>query len=362
VERLKQSDLQSLLAFARECYTIPNPESLENFISRLLTALARLIPATHVTYNEMCLEKTESLNCANTPELGSHRAALLWELHMSEHPVLAHALHSSDPCAMRISDFWGEQKLRDSGLHNDFYRHYDIEDALCVSITNPLPLVIGIGWHDDRRFTDRERLLADLARPYVSQAWQNAETVVRLQNQLKAMESGIENLGAGIILCSIEGQVRFINAQARRYLAEYFGVTRQIDRHLPDRLLLWAQQQEQKLGTVGEPSVRLPLVCERESERLVVHLLSVDGANVIMMEEKHRLSGAVESSGLTAREGEVLGWISRGKTNGEIAIILGMRTSTVKKHVEHILVKLGVETRTGAAAVALASDQPELIS
>jgi DNA-binding CsgD family transcriptional regulator len=231
-----------------------------------------------------------------------------------------------------------------------------------MSVTSPLPLVIGIGWHVDRRFTDRQRLLADLARPYVLQAWQNAETAVRLRDQLKALESGVENLGAGIILCGIEGQVRFINAQARRYLAEYFGVTRQTDRHLPDDLLLWARRQEQQLKTGDAPTVCLPLVCERESERLVVRLLRQRGANVIVMEEKHRLSAAVESSGLTAREGEVLGWISRGKTNGEIAIILDMRTSTVKKHVEHILVKLGVETRTGAAAVALASNQPELIS
>lgn len=53
MERLRQSDLQSLLAFARECYTIRNPESFESFISRLLTALPQLIPAAHVTYNEM---------------------------------------------------------------------------------------------------------------------------------------------------------------------------------------------------------------------------------------------------------------------------------------------------------------------
>lgn len=55
---------------------------------------------------------------------------------------------------------------------------------------------------------------------------------------------------------------------------------------------------------------------------------------------------------LTAREGEVLLWVSRGKTNRDIADILGMSPRTVNKHLEHIFEKLGVETRTAAASAA----------
>ncbi|MDB5815629.1 MAG: DNA-binding response regulator [Rhodocyclales bacterium] len=55
---------------------------------------------------------------------------------------------------------------------------------------------------------------------------------------------------------------------------------------------------------------------------------------------------------LTARESEVLLWVSRGKTNRDIADILGMSPRTVNKHLEHIFEKLGVETRTAAAAAA----------
>jgi DNA-binding CsgD family transcriptional regulator len=56
--------------------------------------------------------------------------------------------------------------------------------------------------------------------------------------------------------------------------------------------------------------------------------------------------------GLTRRECEVLCWIMEGKRNDEIAIILGLRFYTVKTHVERILARLGVETRTAAAARA----------
>ena len=54
---------------------------------------------------------------------------------------------------------------------------------------------------------------------------------------------------------------------------------------------------------------------------------------------------------LTPREMDVLAWIARGKTNRDIAEILGMSPRTVNKHLEHIFVKLGVETRAAAAAL-----------
>jgi DNA-binding response OmpR family regulator/DNA-binding CsgD family transcriptional regulator len=56
---------------------------------------------------------------------------------------------------------------------------------------------------------------------------------------------------------------------------------------------------------------------------------------------------------LTAREAEVLYWVTQGKTNRDIGDILGTSPRTVHKHLEHVFGKLGVETRTAAAAMAL---------
>ena len=56
---------------------------------------------------------------------------------------------------------------------------------------------------------------------------------------------------------------------------------------------------------------------------------------------------------LTPRVAETLLWIAQGKTNGDIATILGNSESTVKKHVLEIFEKLGVETRGAAALRAL---------
>jgi DNA-binding NarL/FixJ family response regulator len=57
--------------------------------------------------------------------------------------------------------------------------------------------------------------------------------------------------------------------------------------------------------------------------------------------------------GLTPRAAEVLLWVAQGKTNADIAIILGISESTAKKHLLEIFEKLGVETRSAATLRAL---------
>jgi DNA-binding CsgD family transcriptional regulator len=57
---------------------------------------------------------------------------------------------------------------------------------------------------------------------------------------------------------------------------------------------------------------------------------------------------ALAGQGLTAREAQILHWMAEGKSNPEIGPILGTSPNTVRKHVEHILAKLGVENRAAA--------------
>jgi DNA-binding NarL/FixJ family response regulator len=61
----------------------------------------------------------------------------------------------------------------------------------------------------------------------------------------------------------------------------------------------------------------------------------------------------LESLGLTPREAEVLLWVAQGKSNGDIAILLGMAEKTVKKHMGNIFDKLGLEGRNAATVRAL---------
>lgn len=66
--------------------------------------------------------------------------------------------------------------------------------------------------------------------------------------------------------------------------------------------------------------------------------------------------------GLTSRAAEALLWLAQGKTNADIATILGITESTVKKHVQEMFEKLGVETRGAATmrALEVLSSQPHV--
>ena len=85
-------------------------------------------------------------------------------------------------------------------------------------------------------------------------------------------------------------------------------------------------------------------------------LLDADDWLIVMREmSDHAVMQAMSAAfTLTAREAEVLYWVVKGKTNKDIGDILGSSPMTVKKHLERVFVKLGVETRTAAAGKATA--------
>lgn len=85
-------------------------------------------------------------------------------------------------------------------------------------------------------------------------------------------------------------------------------------------------------------------------------MLGLIGADELLFRLSEKRSAddttALQGLGLTAREAEVLLWLSRGKTNREIGQILGISPRTVNKHLEQIFIKMGVENRASAAARA----------
>jgi DNA-binding NarL/FixJ family response regulator len=61
----------------------------------------------------------------------------------------------------------------------------------------------------------------------------------------------------------------------------------------------------------------------------------------------------LEALGLSPKQAETLLWVAQGKSNAEVAAILGETEGTVKKHLEHIFAKLGVESRGAASLLAI---------
>jgi DNA-binding CsgD family transcriptional regulator len=98
-----------------------------------------------------------------------------------------------------------------------------------------------------------------------------------------------------------------------------------------------------------------------ERDRTVFRMLGPHFVQALVAAEertarKHAEEKPLPSLGLTQREGQIGQWLARGRTNPEIAKILEMKPRTVEKHVENILVKLGVENRTAAARMLAGTD------
>jgi DNA-binding CsgD family transcriptional regulator len=127
---------------------------------------------------------------------------------------------------------------------------------------------------------------------------------------------------------------------------------------MPEMLRRWVDQQVAALKSADEiPPALEPLVLESGGKHLVARLLCEPAHHILLLEEQRTRASprSLEALGLTPREAEILARVSEGKTNAEIAAILAVSSHTVRKHLEHIYLKLGVETRTAAVAIALTS-------
>jgi DNA-binding CsgD family transcriptional regulator len=134
----------------------------------------------------------------------------------------------------------------------------------------------------------------------------------------------------------------------------------------PDRALVVLRaglQAWQRLGVPYEAArsrVLVGLACRAVGDHDTAHL-ELDTARATFDElgagpDRDRVTALVgrrgTAEGLTAREVEVLRWVASGRSNSEIAAALFISEHTVARHLQNIFGKLGVSTRTAAAAYA----------
>lgn len=159
----------------------------------------------------------------------------------------------------------------------------------------------------------------------------------------------LENaLDQALLVANARGEVLFATRKTRIILQSLFAEGWS-ENMIPDEIRIWLIK-----GDTSKPLVvRHPKKGEIEIHNFP---LSVSGS-LSLMRIEHRIVDpgprALVALGLTAREAEVLYWITEGKTNPEIAIILNASPDTVKKHAANLYAKLGVPTRTSAARCAL---------
>jgi DNA-binding response OmpR family regulator/DNA-binding CsgD family transcriptional regulator len=167
----------------------------------------------------------------------------------------------------------------------------------------------------------------------------------------QSARAALDVSGRYLLAVNAAGRLMWATPQAQKLLADALDGDGD-DVALPAPLPQWLEQAR-KGKSGSKPLASLP-----GHEQLRLQYMGKLGANEYLL-RLAKDSGAETPAefstelGLTTREGEVLSWLAKGKTNRDIAQILGLSPRTVDKHLEQIYSKLGVENRTAAAAIAV---------
>ena len=196
---------------------------------------------------------------------------------------------------------------------------------------------------------------------YVTKPIKPMEVLARIaahtQNarQIRQARTALDAYGqATVVIRETDGRMIWQTPGARKLLQEYFESESELMQQV---VLQWMAKARQ----AGEEGRDPPVFAVMESRRLLASLHSLeehghDGEWLVVLWEESLASviaALVTAFHLTVREAEVLYWVIYGKTNRDIGDILQSSHRTVNKHLEHVFEKLGVETRTAAAAIAM---------
>ena len=193
---------------------------------------------------------------------------------------------------------------------------------------------------------------------YVAKPVRTGEVIARIQahlasaRQMKQARSALDAFGQATLAVRLESErITWQTPLASRLLRRYFEACE----HAPAIVLSWLE----KLAASDTETRRAAVLnITRPSSRLTVTLAeqTTDGEWLLVLREEDddaQIEALIPAFALTRREAEVLYWVCRGKTGPDIGEILGSSPRTVNKHLEHIYAKLGVETRTAAANLAM---------
>jgi DNA-binding NarL/FixJ family response regulator len=169
----------------------------------------------------------------------------------------------------------------------------------------------------------------------------------------QSARAALDVSGRYLLAVNGAGRLMWATPQAQKLLSDALAGESD-DVVLPEPIPQWLDQARK--GKAGSKTTVMVTLAGNEPLRL--QYMGKLGANEFLL-RLAKDSGAEAPAefsselGLTTREGEVLSWLSKGKTNRDIAQILGLSPRTVDKHLEQIYAKLGVENRTAAAAIAV---------
>jgi DNA-binding CsgD family transcriptional regulator len=313
-----------------------------DFPARLFASLRLCFNCDFYSFNEWTDKNVERIEIYPNWDA----SLKLFKDYLSEHSSIDTIYRRRLKSAVKASDFVTLTQWRQTRLYNEFFRLRDQSYQLTFVSAEQLPkLAVSLN-RASTDFTEEERSLLNLLRPHLIQAYRESLLFSYL-NQA----AGISN--DGFIVVDRALRIRYANPRGLVLLKDFFG-EEPVDA-LPTRISAWLREKTRSRSAAELSAPDLIIGSDHRS--LTIQTVgNGEGTEyrLLLRETVRRLDARpLQSLGLTSREAEVLLWLSQGKSNSEIAIILTAKVRTIAKHLERVFAKLMVENRTAAAHTAM---------
>ena len=314
---ISEEDYRKLLDAVPELY---RGLGLTTYPHASLRVLAGLVPSLVATYHELELRsKTARYVCEPEEYVSGSEPG---------HPVAA---------AVPLD----REKARARGLH----------ETLSFTVSPSAALKISFTLHRPDEFTERDRGIASLLRPHLVNAYHLAVAVTQRRGfELLSGQQPEASGDHGLLV--VDRTCRIVHANLRAVSQLRHGFPSTAGERLPPEISRWLMTARSYVG--AEPmdleiaGAELPLAVRAAPAEGGHWLLVLTESNAALMP-----SLLQKRFRLTAREAELLYWLSKGRSNREMGIIFGISARTVDKHLQHVFEKMDVENRHAAVVKAL---------
>jgi DNA-binding CsgD family transcriptional regulator len=333
VHALPERDVAALAATTAELASL---EDAEAFPPHVLHRLSRLVASDWTTYCELDRARERTLFMAwwacGDAWSGAWRDdedEAFWRLR-HQHPTCGYRERANEwTTARMISDFTTLKRFRRTEIWDKLYRDDHVVDWIDVGLRpSGRRTRMFLFARDHGCYDERDRLVLDLLQPHLQQRYQRVQVAAEAAGALVSLAEQADDPGR-VVLCSRGGVIEFASPPARLLLARYLGGGGRVPGHVLRGL------------ASGQA-----LAVQRDGRRLTLRGVLSAGLFVLLLgEEDLRLDR------LTPRQRAILAHVARGETDAQIGEALGIAAATVNKHLERIYERLGVHTRTAAAAL-----------
>jgi DNA-binding CsgD family transcriptional regulator len=345
---LTAKELYRLSASAVELYAAPDRNSLAH---KIATLISNALSVEHSGMWQIDLGTLEQ-SCAYANAASVEIANRSWPVysHYAAHyPIFREEMLTpkNNGRLVRASDILPHSVVEPIGFIDEYARPNFCEFQLLYFFKQHGSRLAFMNCsRNGRNYSEKEIAILEFLAPHFQAAYENSNAFEAREEALKRTRAIQDTLSVESIWVNDNFKVQESTARIPQLIREFFQ-QEFTSQQLPQKILVWLR------ASIGQPLT--PLVIRRADASLTIRLYprQLPGLNLLTLTRRVTVPTVehLKPLGLTRRESEILLWVAQAKTNDEIGIILGISGLTVKKHVEHISSKLGVNSRVALATI-----------